>query len=248
MQVTTIRFLKRIQENQFEPAELEVTANVLEGESPDQAIADLKALVHRGLSGILPEAAEPTLYVEKVALKPLANEPAATANFVKEAPVKEDKPKSAPRTRAKKETEAPLKDGPNVPPVIPTEAAPSENTGGTSTVASGADSKDESALQPEAPKVSAPVVGKGIVAYDSTVKEHRSRFATYLGTNFPKWTPDSRFGKTPEGQQPTAEKSAYAEEVRVFSKNLHGKAFEDAKGNMLESFKNDLAEFFAHAK
>lgn len=163
--------------------------------------------------------------VEKVELKPLGNEPVATANIVKE--------KAAPR-RAKAapaaKSEDVLDNGQAIPPVIP-EAAPSQNAGGTSTVVGSVDTANVTHVQSEAPKAAASVVGKGVVAYDATIKEHRSRFATYLGTNFPKW-------KTCRPEQ----------EIKDFSKGLHGKAFEDAKGNMLDSFKADLEVFFASAK
>lgn len=77
----------------------------------------------------------------------------------------------------------------------------------------------------EAPKATKPP--KGTVMYDKEVKEHRSRLATYLGTHHAGW-------QTKRGK----------DEIAKFSHGLHGKPFEDAKGNMLDSFKAELAEFF----
>ena len=236
MNITSIKFLKRIQTAQFEHEEVELHAALHEGDNVRIALADLKREAFFALGLDIPTEAVQAApvevkltetVVEKVELKPLGNEPVATANIVKE--------KAAPRTKKAKETPVETMEGQAIPPVIPQEAASEP-----SKVVGSVDTANVTHVQSETPKASPSVAGKGIVAYDSSVKEHRSRFATYLGANFPKWTPDAKFGK--EVNSP--EKAAYAEAVKVFSKNLHGKAFEDSKGNMLESFKAELAAFF----
>ena len=69
---------------------------------------------------------------------------------------------------------------------------------------------------------------KGTVYYDKEVKEHRSRLATYLGTNIKDW----KTKKT-------------GAEIAEFSTFLTGRPFEDSKGNMLDTFKTSIKDFFA---
>lgn len=215
----TITYTKRHNEGNYNHSELTVTATIEEGEDVLKVIQSLKTLVLEALTGEV--KTETTTHVEKMELKPLGNEPVATANIVKE--------KAAPRTRAAKPKDV-TEEGQAIPPVIPQEAAPSENAGGTSQVVGRVDTANVTSIQSEKPKASSPV-NKAVVAYDSTVKEHRSRFATYLGTNFPKW-------KTCQPE----------EAIRTFSRNLHGKPFEDTKGNMLPEFKADIETFFVNGK
>jgi hypothetical protein len=222
MQITSIKFLKRIQTAQYEHEEVELTATLHEGDSAREGLEQLKqeAYIALGLFSVA-QATEPT------------------------PPAKEEKPK---QTRAKKEPapgkEEPKKEtlasGQEIPPTIPSEDA---SGSGETKVVGRVDTANGAPAKSEASEASPSVAGKGIVAYDSTVKEHRSRFAAYLNTNFPKWTPDIQHGKA---ESPA--KSAYAAKVQTFSKGLHGKAFEDAKGNMLDSFKTEIETFFAHAK
>ena len=240
MEIKTIKYMLRKNLGNYEHAELSMEATVSEGESNETAILSLMNLTKAALNDEL--KVTEGLVEHKVQLSK-EGEPNATATFLKpaDAPApsypaaKEgEKKAAAPRTRKAKATEEKKADdvteeGQAIPPVIPQEAAPSENTGGTSKVAGRVDTANVSHVQSEEPKAAAPV--KGQVAYDSTIKEHRSRFATYLGQTYPKW------------------KTAHPEDkIREFSKNLHGKAFEDSKGNMLESFKAELEAFFGHAK
>lgn len=226
MHITTIKLMKRKNLGNYEHEEITMEASLTEGDDHIAAIIKLKELVHAALESDLTglEATEKvSTYVEKVALKPLGNEPVATANFVKEAPVKEEKPKAAPRTRAKKEEAAKEE--------TTTVETPSTDVGGTQPVADKPSGEVQPPVEQDKPVAIPPVIGKGIVAYNSTVKEQRSRFATYLGSTYPKW------------------KTAHPEEkIKAFSLALQGKPFEDAKGNMLDSFKAELEAFFGHAK
>lgn len=61
------------------------------------------------------------------------------------------------------------------------------------------------------------------VEFDNTVKDIRDRLAAYLNNNYPNW------------------KSTPKETITSFLNDARGKAFEDLKGNMLDSFK-DLVE------
>lgn len=230
MQVTTIKFMKRKNLGNYEHEEITVEAIVDETESPEGAVVRLKNFVNESLEGNLGASpainqviTAPTVAVEKVELKPLGNEPVATANIVKE--------KAAPRTRKAAPKADTNEEGQAIPPVITQEAAPSENTTAASTVVGRVDTANVTTVQSEAPKTSAPVADKKVVTYDATIKEHRSRFATYLGQNFPKW-------KTCQPE----------EAIRTFSKNLHGKPFENLKGEMLDSFKSELEVFFVNGK
>jgi hypothetical protein len=226
MNITTIKYLKRKNLGNFEHEEISVEAVLTEGEDSAAALHQLKEFVASALNG----------------------EVVAPSKITVEAP-KEETKKTAPRTRTTKPAQeaAPkdtLENGQTIPPVIPQEEDKGENAGGASTVVGKVDTQNVSTLEQKESVAGAGVVGKGIVAYDSSVKEHRSRFANYLNTTYPKWTPDVKFGK----EDKSAEKTKYASEVTAFSKGLHGKPFEDAKGNMLDSFKAELETFFAHAK
>lgn len=203
--------MKRKNLGNYEHEEISVEAVLAEGEDASEAVLELRKFVESSLD-LKPITSG--LVTEKVTLKPLGNEPAATANFVKEAPVKEKN--SAPRTRKAAEK----------PAEAPQEAAPSENTGGAQTVAEPDTGKVQPPVESKTP-VASTSIAKGTVLYDATVKEHRSRFATYLGTTFPKW-------KTAKPEP----------EIKAFSLGLHGKPFENAKGEMLDSFKAELAGFF----
>ena len=68
---------------------------------------------------------------------------------------------------------------------------------------------------------------KDAVMYDLKVKDHRDRFAAYLNKAFPNW-------KT----------ALPKEKLLAMSQELSGKAFEDSKGVMLESFKNIVSGYF----
>lgn len=234
MEVTKIKYLKRIQTAPYEHEELELEATLAEGEVASQAILQLMATVQRALSGDLTAAGIVTAPVETATTKkaPLKvvdqiSGAEATINFG-----------GAPSSDT-------LENGQAIPSVIPekktaprkgkaaavTEAAapvetPSEDAGGASDVAGSTDSANVTKLQPAVSKAAAPVA-KGIVVYDTSIKEHRSRFATFLGQAYPSW-------KT---AQPV-------EKIKEFSLGLHGKPFEDAKGNMLEGFKAELKDFF----
>lgn len=224
MKITSIKVMKRKNLGNYEHEEITVEAILAEGESAEVEILKLQTLVDDALNGTLGKdapATEPT--------PPAKEEKAKQTRAKKEpAPGKEE---------PKKET---LASGQEIPPTIPSEDA---SGSGETKVVGRVDTANGAPAKSEAPEASPSVVGKGIVAYDSTVKEHRSRFAAYLNTNFPKWTPDIQHGKA---ESPA--KSAYAAKVQTFSKGLHGKAFEDAKGNMLDSFKTEIETFFAHAK
>lgn len=67
---------------------------------------------------------------------------------------------------------------------------------------------------------------KDAIAYDLKNKDHRDRFAAYLTKTFPNW------------------KTKPKEQLLAMSQELSGKAFEDKKGVMLDSFKNIVASFF----
>lgn len=247
MNITTLRFLKRIQINQFEPEELEVTAVLAEGENPEQAIVQLKALVTRGLNGDITGAGvslSSPAKKEEVQTRTVVDSHAgatATINLTPEAASASVKAaKAAPRTRAAKAAKEETIEGQAVPPVIQeasAEVTPSEKPAGTSPVAGSVDRANVTTVQPEVSKTPASL-GKNIVAYDSTVKEHRSRFATYLAQAFPNWKPEKKFPTDLKKQE------EYKEQVRTFSLGLHGKAFEDNQGNMLDAFKTEISNFF----
>jgi hypothetical protein len=69
-------------------------------------------------------------------------------------------------------------------------------------------------------------VPKGAVMYDLTIKDHRDRFAAYLTKTYPTW------------------KTKGKEFLLAMSNELSGKAFEDGKGVMLDSFKNIISGYF----
>lgn len=219
----TITYTKRKNEGNYNHSELTVTAALEEGENVLDAIGNLKAVV---MAALYPgdqtspgTSSETTREVTDV-----ISGAKATINLTPEAASASAK-KSAPR----KKREVDVMDGQAIPPVITTEAASAatpSDTRGTSNVVGTVDTKNVSHVQSEVstPKAS---VAKGTVIYDSTVKEHRSRFATFLGQNYPTW----KTSNTPEA-------------IKAFSLGLQGKPFEDNKGEMLESFKSELKSFF----
>ncbi len=237
MNLTHAKILRRRTHAQYEHSEIEIHAEL---DSNIDAQVQLNKLV---------EMAEAALYPERVTTKEtvthtvtLSESPKATANFVKgegeAAPVVGTEKKSAPRTRkatAEKEVAAKdtLENGQDIPPVIPEEAAKVETT-----VPKQSDSANGAGVQSKDTKVSASV-DKNVVKYDATIKEHRSRFATYLNTNHKGWTPNEKFGTAD-----SPAKAKYAADVTAFSKELNGIAFEDTQGNMLDSFKEKLKSFF----
>ena len=233
MQVTTIKFMKRKNLGNYEHEEISMEAVLQEGEDAGEAALSLMSLVSQALQGEI--KAEPSkkpapVSPEKVQhVKDSISGAEAQINYggVAIPPVIEEKAAPKRRRAAAPATEVSAK-----------VESPSENAGGASTVVGHVDTANVSHVQSETPKASASLE-KGTVVYDSKIKEHRSRFATYLGNTFPNWKPDAKFGVTD-----SPAKAEYAEKVRVFSGNLHGKAFEDSKGNMLESFKAELASFF----
>lgn len=258
MKLTTVKIMRRKNLGNYEHEEITLEAVLAEGEDATTAIVGLKELVHASLESditrlgnVADEVLGKGLVAHKVQLSK-EGEPNATATIIKPAgetpaypAAKEEKPKAAPRTRATKAAKTDTnEEGQAIPPVIPQEEVPAANAGGASKVVGSVDTKNVSTVESAKP-VAAPAngTGKGIVTYDSTVKEHRSRFATYLGQNYPKWTPEAQFGKADSDA-----KKKYAVEVQTFSKGLHGKPFEDAKGNMLDSFVAELEAFFSHAK
>lgn len=68
---------------------------------------------------------------------------------------------------------------------------------------------------------------KDAIMYDLKIKDHRDRFAAYLNKAYPNW-------KT----------ALPKEKLLAMSQELSGKAFEDSKGVMLESFKNIVSGYF----
>lgn len=246
MKITTVKYMKRKNLGNYEHEEISVEAILSDDESASAAFTGLKTFVTHALEGKI-ELAEVAAskvkdlqpgqvkHVDKISgAEAIINYPAKdTLENGQEIPgVIGDKKEPAKRRRSS----TPATE------VAAGAAGPSESgavTGGASTVVGHTNTTNVANVQSEAPKASAPV-DKGTVVYDSKIKEHRSRFATYLGNTFPNWKPDAKFGAAD-----SPAKAEYAEKVRVFSGNLHGKAFEDSKGNMLESFKAELASFFS---
>lgn len=230
MKITTVKYMKRKNLGNYEHEECQVEGMIEEGESPEGCILRLKTFVEQALEGTL--GASPAIN-QKVEAPVVAKEekPAPQKRAPKAAkpaaPAQEEEMEDVPSPFVDNKTD----EGQDVPPVIPTEAAPKTEAPKKEPVKVAAE---------KAPKAADSKPGKGIVNYDASVKEHRSRFATYLGNTYPKWTPDAKFGK--ETQSP--EKEAYKASVQEFSKGLHGLPFEDARGNMLESFKAQLESFF----
>lgn len=250
MRITSIKLMKRKNLGNYEHEEVSVEAVIGEGETVEKAFVDLSNFVDSALNGTLGSKEAIHTKTEKIvqteenkAVLKAATEQALSSG-------KEEKPKSAPRRSQAKTIESTEEktevvtasavewedvkspyaadknvEGQDIPPVIPQELAPKTEKAPAASLKVAAD---------KAPKTNK------VVLYDSKVKEHRSRFATYLGNNFPKWTPDAKFGKDTN----SVEKTAYAEKVKAFSATLHDKPFEDLKGNMLDTFKNDLKAFF----
>lgn len=268
MKLTTIKIMKRKNLGNYEHEEITLEAVIAEHEDATGAIVGLRELVHASLNGDimqLGKVADEVLKQEKPGLVAHTvqlskeGEPNATATVLKEAGepaptlAKTEPKKTAPRTRTKPADK--LANGQDIPPVIADqEEVPAKNAGGASGVVGQVDTANVSHVQPEAPvantsTVKGPTVAdKNVVLYDSKVKEHRSRFATFLGNTYPKWTPDAKFGKLAEGATASPERLAYEAKVREFSAGLHGKPFEDNKGVMLESFRATLDAFFGSAK
>lgn len=231
MQITTIKVMKRKNLGNYEHEEITLEAMLSEGEDSALAIIGLKDLVHAALNS------------DDVKLGRMAEDVLSTPKEVKTSAKKSAKPSTAqvggikenPEDIKKEEVKSDVnEEGQDIPPPIPEEAKRTTKASN----AKQSDTSDESGVQSKAPKASTSVA-KNIVAYDTTIKEHRSRFATYLNNNYPKWTPDAKFGK-----EDSPEKKDYHSQVTAFSKGLHGSPFEDQKGNMLESFKESINGFF----
>lgn len=229
MELKTIKYMKRKNLGNYEHEELTLEAVVSEGEDPKDAILFIMNEVNNALGFDVKVAPTPTAAPKEEVKKDALEDGQAIPPVIPETKV--EKPKSAPRTRnAKAKAEETSKEG-----------TPSEDTGATSSSnESTTVSKSDTGTSKEN-VVKDKVLDKNVVIYDASVKEHRSRFATYLAATFPNWTPDKKFGKDVS----TPAKEKYAADIIVFSKGLNGKPFEDQKGIMLESFKNNITQFFS---
>lgn len=247
--MNNIRFLKRIQTATFQHEEVEISTVVPENGNLTEALAKLKAEAYNVLG------------VSEQTGNTVVNIVAANPDKVVKVEDKQTGAKAEINYGGVVGTDK-LENGQDIPAVIKEPAkrrrttatavvaeeadkaaTPSENAGGASTVVGSVDTKNVTSVQSTTPTTTTSVVGKGEIAYDAKVKEHRSRFATYLGNTYPTWKPDAKFGVAD-----SPAKAEYAAKVTEFSKGLHGKAFEDMKGNMLDSFKAELESFFGHAK
>lgn len=219
MEIKAIKYTFRKNLGNYQHEDLTLEAIVLDGEDASVAIKkviqETKHALGLAVDPIVSTAKFET--GEKVFLKDLDKEDSV---IIQEVPpvITEAKPKTAPRRKAKPVEEV-KEEVVEVQEVVAETIAPVV---------------EKTKVEAKGTKID-----RNTVIYDSSVKEHRSRFATYLGTNFPKWKPDKKFG---EAVSPA--KAKYEEDVRNFSKNLHGKPFEDNKGNMLDTFKSEITTFF----
>lgn len=243
--VRTVQYMLRRNLGNYEHEEIVLSGSVRDGADPMYAVNHLKTLAKMALY------AEPQ-YKEEAIAKALTEAPKTIAHKVKLA----DEPKAEATFVKGADEEAPSypqADGTTssvpgeIPPPIPQEAKakrtrttkPKEEKEEMIPVESPF--KAHSSEKSEEPKeekkeVKQPAgetkVEKGTktaphISYDRTVKEHRSTMATYLNTYHKGWQT-----KKPQDL------------IVTFSGGLHGKPFMDAKGNILDSFKAELAEFF----
>jgi hypothetical protein len=158
--IKTIEFLARVNLGNYEHEEIKISAAVPEDASVAAVMAEVKATAYRIFA--MPKSAA---VVEAVAP---VEEKKVDAPKVEEAP-KAETPKRG-RKPAAKETPAPVVeedkiDGQDVPPVIPADAA-------------GSDEMEE---------VESPYAPKGVVIYDKVNKDHRDRLAAFLNKSYPNW-------------------------------------------------------------
>jgi hypothetical protein len=248
MKITAVSIVERKNTGPYSHVEMNINAELPEGSDYEKKLKELRGMLSRSLDlEIASEvsntntttAAEPSR-VQKVTDKISGAEAEINHGGVvgkdtlasgQEIPPVIKEKKTAPRSSKAKETA-------NVE--TPSNAGTDSSVAGST--ATGSDTGDKSKT------VATASIEKGTVLYDAAVKEHRSRFATYLGQNYPKWTPDAQFGKLKEGETPNAQRVEYSAKVTAFSKGLHQKPFENSKGEMLPVFKAELEAFFAYAK
>jgi hypothetical protein len=157
MLVDQITYTKRHNEGNYSHSEYTLVATIEEGDCPLKCLAELQEVVRKSISGEFASEAVAPVEEKKV-----------EAPKVEEAP-KAETPKRG-RKPAAKETPAPVVeedkiDGQDVPPVIPTDAA-------------GSDEMEE---------VESPYAPKGVVIYDKGNKDHRDRLAAFLNKSYPNW-------------------------------------------------------------
>lgn len=244
--VRTVQYMLRRNLGNYEHEEITLSGAVRDGADPMYAVNHLKTLAYTALYAAPEVKAEAIAQVLKTPVVAeeglvkhnvkLSDEPKAEATFLKTT--KEAAP-TYPRSEVPGE----------VPPPIPQEAMVEEKPKRTR---KAKEKVEEEMIEVESPykahpsekseepkKVESAVVGKveekvqkalkttPHISYDRTIKEHRSTFATYLNTNHKGWQT-----KKPQDL------------IVTFSTGLHGKPFMDQKGNILDSFKAELAAFF----
>ena len=211
MEITTVTYTRRQVLAQYEHHEIVLNSVVRDGDSHVEIINQMIDVATKALEGKLQETTVTAQAKGRVLRQPTDKEIVET--LVEKATV-------VPPVIAKEEAE--------MPPVIPTEAkkkaAPKKATKPKVTeemedvpspfvagpIVSGKEvmaTEEGAKLKPGENLTPAPAkANKSIVTYDKSIKEHRSRFATYLGTNFKGW-------QTKKG----------ADEIKTFSANLDGK-------------------------
>lgn len=256
--VRTVQYMLRRNLGNYEHEEITLSGSVRDGADPMVAVNHLKTLATMALYAdpeTKQEAIMKALSTPVVAEKPLvahkvklADEPKAEATFVKGA---DEEAPSYPQA------DGSVSSVPGeIPPPIPQEAkakrAPRSDKGTKKAAEAPKQETQEEMIEVESPfKATEPEKKseepKGVkaenvagvekvkqakatphISYDRTVKEHRSTMATYLNTAHKGWQT-----KKPQDQ------------IVAFSGGLHGKPFMDTKGNILDSFKAELAGFFA---
>lgn len=92
---------------------------------------------------------------------------------------------------------------------------------------------------PEEAKVEAPKKKSSkVINYDSTVPSQKMKLSSLLNTEFDGWK------VAPEGM----EQSTYNNKVKDFTGSLNGKPFEDENGEVVESFKKEIATWLKSVK
>lgn len=239
MKITAATLIRRRTHGPYEHEEVTVHAEISDSGSYEQQILQLRTIVERTLYTEKPAVETPThvgvldsgLREEKVQLNK-EGEPAATATFLKGEgepkssypPAKEEKPKSAPRTGRGKAAD---KAGSESAPADAGAKAGVDQQPDTANESGVQSSSAEASAPVEEPKKEAPKAAKGIVTFDNSQQPHRARLATFLGETYPTW------------------KAKGKDKLAEISNGLNGKPFEDSKGNMLESFKEELKKHFA---
>lgn len=92
---------------------------------------------------------------------------------------------------------------------------------------------------PEEAKVEAPKKkASKVINYDSTIPSQKMKLSSLLNTEFDGWK------VAPAGM----EQAAYNNMVKEFTGSLNGKPFEDENGDVVESFKKEIATWLKSVK